>query len=292
MLLPKFTFHQPAGVAEALEVLRQFADQAAVIAGGTDLLVNMKHKKLTPKHLVGLERLGELDGLSADNGDLVIGPRMTAAALAKSPRLTGSARALALGAGALGSPQVRNRAPVGGNVCTARPAADMCVPLLALEGQAMLAGAGGQRRVPLAEFFLGPGQTTRDRAELLTGVLIPKPAPGSGAGYEKLGLRKALEIALVNVAAVLTLDGDGKTIRAAKVALGAVAPTPILAPGAERALVGSPAGEETFARAAQAAAADSRPIDDHRGSADYRRQMVEVLTRRALNQAWQAARQG
>lgn len=122
MLLPKFTFHQPADVAEALDVLRRHADEAAVIAGGTDLLVNMKHKKLAPKHLVGLERIKELDGLSDDNGALFIGPRMTAAALADSGRLTGSARALALGAGALGSPQVRNRATVGGNLCTARPA--------------------------------------------------------------------------------------------------------------------------------------------------------------------------
>jgi carbon-monoxide dehydrogenase medium subunit len=289
MLLPRFAFHQPASVAEALEVLGQYGDQAAVIAGGTDLLVNMKHKKLAPKHLVGLERIEELDGLAANNGGIRIGPRLTASALAGSGELTGSAAALALGAGTLGSPQVRNRATVGGNVCTARPAADMCLPLLALEAKALLAGPAGPRELPLDEFFLGPGQTAREPGELLTGLLIPKPAQGSGAGYEKLGLRKALEIALVNVAAVLTLDGDGKTIKAAKVALGAVAPTPILAPGAEAALVGRAAGEEAFAQAGKAAAADAKPITDHRGSAEFRREMVEVLTRRALRQAWQAA---
>jgi carbon-monoxide dehydrogenase medium subunit len=289
MLLPRFAFHQPASVAEALEVLGQYGDQAAVIAGGTDLLVNMKHKKLALKHLVGLERIEELDGLAANNGGIRIGPRLTASALAGSGELTGSAAALALGAGTLGSPQVRNRATVGGNVCTARPAADMCLPLLALEAKALLAGPAGPRELPLDEFFLGPGQTTREPGELLTGLLIPKPAQGSGAGYEKLGLRKALEIALVNVAAVLTLDGDGKTIKAAKVALGAVAPTPILAPGAEAALVGRAAGEEAFAQAGKAAAADAKPITDHRGSAEFRREMVEVLTRRALRQAWQAA---
>ncbi len=289
MLLPRFAFHQPASVAEALEVLGQYGDQAAVIAGGTDLLVNMKHQKLAPKHLVGRERIEELEGLAADNGHIRVGPRLTASALAGSEDLTGSAAALALGAGALGSPQVRNRATVGGNVCTARPAADMCLPLLALEAKALLAGPAGDRELPLDEFFLGPGQTAREPGELLTGLLIPKPAPGSGAGYEKLGLRKALEIALVNVAAVLTLDGDGKTIKAAKVALGAVAPTPILAPGAEAALVGRAAGEEAFAQAGQAAAADAKPITDHRGSAEFRREMVEVLTRRALRQAWQAA---
>lgn len=289
MLLPRFAFHQPASVAEALEVLGQYGDEAAVIAGGTDLLVNMKHKKLAPKHLVGLEGIEELDGLSAYNGGMVIGPRLTAAALANDGRLTGAAKALALGAGALGSPQVRNRATVGGNVCTARPAADMCLPLLALGAKALLAGPAGPRELPLDEFFLGPGQTAKDPGELLTGLLIPRPAEGSGAGYEKLGLRKALEIALVNVAAVLTLESDGKTIKQAKVALGAVAPTPLLASGASAALIGQPAGDETFAWAGQAAASDAKPITDHRGSAEFRREVVEVLTHRALRQAWQAA---
>jgi len=178
---------------------------------------------------------------------------------------------------------------VGGNICTARPAADMCLPLLALGAKALLAGPGGPRELPLDEFFLGPGQTAKEPGELLTGLAIPKPAEGSGAGYEKLGLRKALEIALVNVAAVLTLEADGKTIKSAQVALGAVAPTPMLSKGAEAALIGQAAGEELFAQAAKAAAADAKPISDHRGSAEFRREMVAVLTRRALMSAWQAA---
>ncbi len=290
MLLPRFAFHQPAGVAEALEILAQYGEQAAVIAGGTDLLVNMKHGKLAPRHLVGLERLSELAELSADNGSLVIGPRLTAAALAGSGELSGAARVLALGSAALGSPQVRNRATVGGNVCTARPAADMCLPLLALGAKALLAGPNGPRELPLDEFFLGPGQTAKQPGELLTGLAVPKPAEGSGAGYEKLGLRKALEIALVNVAATLWLEPDGKTIKEARVALGAVAPTPMLSAGAAAVLAGQTAGEDAFARAASAAAGDAKPITDHRGSADYRRDMVRVFTRRALRQAWQAAR--
>jgi len=289
MLLPRFAFHQPAGVAEALDILAHYGPQAAVIAGGTDLLVNMKHGKLSPRQLVGLERIDQMNGLAGDNGSLVIGPRFTAAALAASNELNGAARVLALGAAALGSPQVRNRATVGGNVCTARPAADMCLPLLALGAKALLAGPNGPRELPLDEFFLGPGQTAKEPGELLTGLSIPKPVDGSGAGYEKLGLRKALEIALVNVAATLWLEPDGQTIKQARVALGAVAPTPLLSPGAEAELLGQEAGEEAFTRAARAAAADARPITDHRGSADYRRDMVQVLTRRALRQAWQAA---
>ena len=289
MLLPKFAFHQPASVAEALEIMAQYGEQAAIIAGGTDLLVNMKHGKLAPKHLVGLERIAALDEITADNGSLVVGPLLTASALASRDLLTGAAKALALGADALGSPQVRNRATVGGNLCTARPAADMCLPLLTLSAKALLAGASGPRELPLDEFFRGPGQTAKEPGELLTGIRFAKPATGSGAGYQKLGLRKALEIALVNVAATLWLGPDGKTIQAAKVALGAVAPTPMLSPGAEAALVGAAAGEEAFAQAASAAAAEAKPISDHRGSADYRREVVQVLTRRALMQAWQAA---
>ncbi|MCF8032911.1 MAG: xanthine dehydrogenase family protein subunit M [Desulfarculaceae bacterium] len=289
MLLPRFSYHQPASVAEALEVLGQHGDQAAIIAGGTDLLVNMKHGKLAPRHLVGLEGIDGLEEIGADNGSLVVGPRLTASALAASGELSGAAQALALGAASLGSPQVRNRATVGGNVCTARPAADMCVPLLVLGAKALLAGPDGPRELPLDEFFLGPGQTAKKPGELLTGLSLPRPAEGSGAGYEKLGLRKALEIALVNVAAAIWLEPDGKTIKQAKVALGAVAPVPMLSPGAEAALTGQTAGEEAFAQAAEAAATDAKPISDHRGSAQYRREVVQVLTRRALGQAWQAA---
>ncbi|MCB2189187.1 MAG: xanthine dehydrogenase family protein subunit M [Deltaproteobacteria bacterium] len=290
MLLPKFSFQQPASLDEALEILAHHGEQAAVIAGGTDLLVNLKHKNVSPRHLVGLEMLGELQTIGAEGGFLLLGPRLTASTLAGSDRLRGSARALALGASVLGSPQVRNRATVGGNVCNARPAADMSVPLLALEASVLLRSRSGQREVPLAEFFLGPGSTARRSEELLVGIKVPAAAEGSGGGYQKLGLRKALEIALVNVAAVLTLEGDGKTIKTAQVALGSVAPTPILSPGASQALAGQAAGPQAFAEAGRAAAADARPIDDHRGSAEYRRQMVEVLTGRALAQAWQAAR--
>lgn len=285
MLLPRFSYHQPASVAEALEMLGRYGDQAAVIAGGTDLLVNMKHKKLSPQHLVGLEGIAGLDEFSSDNGSLIVGPRLSASALAVSGKLTGAAKVLALGAGALGSPQVRNRATVGGNVCTARPAADMCLPLLALEAKAVLASLDGSREVPLPEFFQGPGLTAKRPGELLTGLKIDQPAGGSGAGYQKLGLRQAMEIALVNVAAVVMLESDGSTIKEARVALGAVAPTPLLSPGAAQALAGKAADEKSIEEAAEAAAADAKPIDDHRGSAAYRRDMVRTLTRRALKQA-------
>ncbi|MEW5912146.1 MAG: FAD binding domain-containing protein [Thermodesulfobacteriota bacterium] len=292
MLLPKFDYHQPRDVAEACRLLAELGPAARVIAGGTDLLVNLKHGRLRPKALVGLERLQELTGLETGRGRLFIGARNTAAHLAASRSLGGGLKFLAQAAGCLGSPQVRNRATIGGNLCTARPAADLPPALLCLGARLLLDGHQGSREVALSQFFQGPGLTTLAPAEVLRGVVVPRPGPGCGGGYIKLGLRRAMEISLVNVAAYLELAADGRRIAQAQVALGAVAPTPILSPRAAKALMGQTAGDKTFAAAAEAAAKDARPIDDHRGSAAYRREMVRVLTRRALQQAWEQARGG
>ncbi|RJX34872.1 MAG: xanthine dehydrogenase family protein subunit M [Desulfarculus sp.] len=290
MLLPKFDYHQPRDLPAACGLLAELGPEARVIAGGTDLLVNLKHGRIRPKALVGLERLEELTGLDSGRGRLFIGARTSAAHLAASRSLGGGLRLLAQAAGQLGSPQVRNRATIGGNLCTARPAAELPPPLLCLDARALLAGPQGQREVALSAFFKGPGLTVLGPDEIMRGVVIPRPGLGGGGAYLKLGLRRAMEISLVNVAAFLQLAPDGRTIAQARVALGAVAPTPILSPRAAQALIGQRAGDKLFAAAAEAAARDARPIDDHRGSAAYRRDMVRVLARRALEQAWDQAR--
>ena len=289
MLLPRFSYHRPSTLAEAVEVLAAQAGQAKVLAGGTDLLVNMKLGKLAPEHLVSLAKLEELGEASTSGDQVRIGALSRALDLAAGDKAVVPA-ALAASAGAIGSPQVRARATLGGNLVTARPAGDMCVGLLALGASAVLAGPDGERKVALEDFFKGPGQTAIAENEILTGVEMAKPAAGRGGGFMKLGLRRALEIALVSVGAQIKLADDGKTIAEARVSLGAVAPTPLLAPTAAKALIGAQAGEDAFARAAQAAAGDAKPIDDHRGSAEYRRDMVAVLTRRALEAALAAAR--
>ncbi|MBI4776460.1 MAG: xanthine dehydrogenase family protein subunit M [Deltaproteobacteria bacterium] len=291
MLLPAFEYHRPTGLAEAFEVLDHYAGKARVLAGGTDLLVNMKRKTVAPKQLVGLERVAELLGVRAGNGRIEIGARETAARLAGAGGIARDLGVLAMAAAKLGSPQVRNLATIGGNLCTARPAADMPLPLLVLDARVVLAGSAGEREVGLDAFFAGPGQTVAQPKEILTKVVIDRAEPGTGGGFVKLGLRRTLEIALVNAAALLTLDVDGKTIKKARVALGAVAPTPIRAPEAERVLLGKVASDELFAHAGEAAKQDARPITDHRGSATFRLEMVSVLTRRALHQAWENARE-
>jgi len=289
MLLPNFTYLRPNSLAEAVEMLNSFGDTAKLLAGGTDLLVNMKHGKQSPAQLIDLDGLGELKASQTKGEVMELGAGLKAAQLAGG--LGGALpQTLALGAGALGSPQVRNRASLGGNLATARPAADMCVPLLALGARVALLGPAGERQVELPEFFLGPGLTSLAASEVLTKALVAKPQLGSGSGYCKLGLRKALEISLANVASWLLLEDDGKTIKEGRVSLGAVAPTPILSLGAAKVLAGAAADEKTFAAAGAAAAADARPIDDHRGSAEYRRDMVAVLTKRCLSQALADAR--
>jgi carbon-monoxide dehydrogenase medium subunit len=156
----------------------------------------------------------------------------------------------------------------------------------------ILRSSSGKRSVPVDDFFTGPGETVIKSDEILTEVVVPKPPPCSGAGYIKLGVRQALEISLVNVAAYFALDDKNGTIQDAKIVLGAVAPAPIRAPSAEKVLIGERPGDIMFAKAGEAAAKDSKPIDDYRGSATYRKAMVEVLTRRTLGMAYGSLRSG
>jgi CO/xanthine dehydrogenase FAD-binding subunit len=289
MLLPKFDYHSPTTIDEACSLLSHYGAKAKVLAGGTDLLVNMKKKLLSPNQVISLNKIEGLGEATSQNGtDLSIGPLATAAYLAGSQLIQDRVSVLAQGAGRLGSPLVRNRATVGGNLITARPASDLAPPLLVLGARLILKGPQGERRISLKQFFLGPGQTDIQADEILTGILIPKPqGPGAGA-YIKLGTRKTLEIALVNAASFLELAADG-SIKKARVALGAVAPVPFLASSAGRVLEGvKPKNQDdpVFKEAAHAAAQDSKPITDHRGSADYRRDMVEILTLRTLKTAY------
>ena len=290
MLLPKFEYHAPAGLDEALEILGRYGSQARVLAGGTDLLVNMKRKVMAPAHVVALDRLPGLADISSTRAEISIGARVTAASAAESRAIRKRLAVLAEGAGRLGSPLIRNLATIGGNLATARPAADTAPALMALGARVVLVSSGSEREIRLDDFFIGPGQTVIRPEEILTRVKVPAPEPGSGGGYVKLGLRRTLEISIVNVAAVITLGPGGRKIRAARVVLGAVAPTPIRSPRAEEALIGAEAGQKAFRRAGRAAALDARPITDHRGSAEYRKMVVEVLTRRALGRALKEAR--
>lgn len=290
MLLPKFDYHAPTTVEEACSLKGQYGGKAKCLAGGTDLLVNLKKKVIAPEQVISLNRIEGLSEVSDENGKGVfVGPLCTAAFLAGSGLIREKVSVLGQGAGRLGSPLIRNRATVGGNLVTARPASDMAPPLLVLGAELVLKSAKGERKVLLKDFILGPGQTAMGADEILTGIIIPAAGGLSAGSYLKLGSRKALEISLVNAASFMALGADG-TIQQARVALGAVGPTPMLSPSAEAVLKGAkPKGESdpVFQEAARAAAQDAKPITDHRGSAEYRRAMVEVLTLRTLVASYQ-----
>jgi len=290
MILPKFEFHEPTTVAEACDLMARHRGKARPLAGGTDLLVNMKKKVLSPGHLVSLWRIPELSRLERSNGTLWVGAGVTVSDIAASDAVAEVVRALGQGARALGTPLIRNLATIGGNIGSARPAADLPPSLLIYGAELVLAGASGERRMPVVEFFKGPGVTAAREDELITAIVIEVPRGYSGAGYLNLGVRKAQDCNIVNAASFLELDEKAERIRTARIALGSVGPTPLRAPKAEKVLVGEKPCERLFELAAEAATRDCTPILDFRGSAEYRRTMVGVLTRRTLDMALAEAR--
>jgi carbon-monoxide dehydrogenase medium subunit len=290
MLLPKFDYHEPRSLDEATRLLDEIGNEASVLAGGTDLLVNMKLGKTAPKHVVSLSRIEDLRGIKREQGSFTLGACVTAAELKEQEGIKAEFNGLCQSAGSLGSPLIRNLATVGGNIVTARPAADLPPSLMAYGASIVLKKGNGERIIPLEGFFKGPGQTTIEPKEILCGVLLKDPPPYSGGGYVKLGVRKALEISLVNVAAFMALDGPNGPIKEARIVLGAVAPMPMRSPSAEATLMGERPDDALFEKAGNAAAKDAKPIDDFRGSSEYRREMVKVLTKRALKQAYEEAK--
>jgi CO/xanthine dehydrogenase FAD-binding subunit len=280
----RFELILPSSVEECLRALGERGAEAKLVAGGTDLLPQLKNGLLRPARVVDLSGVAVLRRLErAAGGSLRIGPSVTARTLERDPGVRSAYPALAESAALIGSIQVRNLATVGGNVCNAAPSADMVPPLLALDAEAVIAGPKGQRRVPLGAFFTGVRRTVLGPDELLLEIVVPAPGPRSGGHYLRHTPRRELDIAVVGVASQLTLS-DGVCARA-RIALAAVAPTPLRATAAEQALEGQPLTASLIERAAALAVDAARPISDQRGSAEYRRHLVRVLTRRTLTAA-------
>lgn len=280
----RFEIVLPAGVDDCLRALGEDGAGTKVLAGGTDLVPQLKNGVVKPARVVdlsGVARLRRVDG--APGGGVRIGSTVTARTLEQHPLIRAEYRALAESAALVGSVQIRNLATVGGNLCNAAPSADMAPPLLALDAEAVIAGPTGERRVPLASFFTGVRRTVLGPGELLVELVVPPPGPRSAGSYLRHTPRRELDIAVVGVAAQLTLS-DG-VCATARIALAAVAPVPLRATAAEQILVGQPPTPERIAQAADLAVEAARPISDQRGSADFRRHLVRVLTRRTLTAA-------
>lgn len=289
MLLPRFQYHEPATLAEACRMMAELGGSVRPIAGGTDLVVNMRRRTIAPEHVVSLSRIKELCAMDLSGRTFTIGACCTVASLAESSDVVSDFHALREGALSLGSPLVRNLATVGGNLVTARPAADLPPPLMAYGGSVTLQSSQEQRFVPLDQFFLEPGRTVMKLAEILTSIVVETPPAFSGSSYIKLGTRRALEISIVSVASFLTLERPAGGIRSARIVLGAVAPVPVRAREAENILIGELPGRSLFLKAGETAAGESKPIDDHRGTSEYRRDMVSVLTQKTLQAALERA---
>ncbi len=285
----RFDLTLPATVSDCLQVLAQRGPEAKLLAGGTDLLPQLKNGLLKPRWVVDLSGVARLRVLElGDGGGLRVGAAVTARELEQDPGVRSGYLALAESGALVGSVQVRNLATVGGNLCNAAPSADMAPPLLALDAEAVIASPRGEHRVPLAAFFLGVRRTVLAPDELLVELAVPAPGPRSGGSYLRHTPRRELDIAVVGVASQLTLS-DGVCAKA-RIALASVAPIPFRATDAEQALEGQPVSAERIERAAELAAGAARPISDQRGSADFRRHLARVLTRRTLGLALERAR--
>jgi CO/xanthine dehydrogenase FAD-binding subunit len=279
-MLPEFDLLRPKTVSEALGMLAE--DEAMPVAGGTNVLVDLRAGKHQPRALVDIARLPGLRGIQRANGHLVIGGGTTISDLLNDPLIAEHAPALKEAAAVFANPLIRNRATVGGNLADASPAADTAPPLLALDAEVELASQSETRRMPLADFLVGVRQTLRRHDELLVAVRFPVPPAGSANHFQKVGLRKADAISVLSAAVAVTCDAAGRCT-AARIALGALAPRPLRATAAESLLVGQRLTPAAIAEAARLAGEAARPIDDIRGSAGYRRQVTEVIVRRLLD---------
>ncbi len=275
-----FAYHRPESLADACERLGR--EGARILAGGTDLIPQLREARRRATHIVDVKLLPGCAAIAAgDDGGLVIGAAVPASVVARHPEILARYPALAAAAGMIGSLQVQNRATLGGNICNAAPSADAVPPLLVFDAQVTVSGRSGERRMPLEDVFAGPGRTNLEPGEVLTTIHLPPQAARSASHYLRFTPRREMDIAVVGVAARVACGADG-LVSEARIALASVAPTPIRARGAEAALIGRGLDEGAIAEAARAAMAEARPISDTRASAEYRRALVEVLARRAL----------
>jgi carbon-monoxide dehydrogenase medium subunit len=257
---------------------------ALLLAGGTDLLVQLRSGRKATDFVIDVKRIPELNELRYDaRTGLTLGAATPCCRIYDQPEVSRAYPALAEVAGIIGGTQIQSRASVGGNLCNAAPSADSIPLLIALGARCRVASASGEREVAVEEFCTAPGRTVLTPGELLVSIRIPPMPPGSGARYLRFIPRNEMDIAVAG--AGVQVEIENATFRSARVALAAVAPTPLLVPEAGAALAGNPIGEDSIRRAAEIARDAARPITDMRGTADYRRHLCAVLTRRALESA-------
>ena len=275
---------RPKNLNDLLNNKKETEGRGEVIAGGTNLIPQIKEKLKSPDFLIDVGDLQELSQIKEENGVITIGAGTTIADIASSEIIKSKSPILASAARQLGNPLIRNRATIGGNIADASPAADTAPPLLALEAFLCLESEGGeQREVPLDQFFTGPNQTVMKENEVITKICFKEPEDPINGAYIKLGLRNAMAISVVSVAVMLKIEKG--VCRKARIALGSVAPRPVRAYGVEKSLEGKELNRDVIEASANEVSKDISPISDIRASAEYRQHTSSVLLKRAILEA-------
>jgi carbon-monoxide dehydrogenase medium subunit len=283
----------PTSVEEALAILARYDGQARLIAGGTDLIIELQEAKSGPECLVDVTRIPGLDRIEQEGDRIILGANVTFRQIKESCLVQEQARALAEAAGSVGALQIQTVATLSGNVASALPAADGSIALTALDAEVEIAGPAGKGWRPIGDLFLGPGQSAVDPTrQMITAIRFAALGPGQGSAWERIGRRRALVLPILNCAVSVALNGDGQQVQWARIGLGPVAPVPFRARQAEAFLAGRPATEETFVQAAEIAAGEAHPRTSLlRASKEYRTEVLPVLVRQALERATAQARE-
>jgi len=288
--LHPFAYVAPSTVAEAVAVLDEHGDRARPLAGGTDLLVKTRANVWELDAVVDIKNIPELMNLSVGSGGLSIGAGVPCYQVYDNSEVAAEYPGIVDGASIIGGIQVQSRAGLGGNLCNAAPSGDGICPLIVHSAVAKISGPSGDREVAVEDFATGPSRTVLGKGELLVSIEVPKPAANSGAAYTRFIPRNEMDIAVAGVGVFVQLDSSGQNFESARIALASVGPTPILASAAGDSLAGKPVNDDTIAAAAALAKDAASPITDMRGTADQRKQLVEVLTGRMIKQAVERAR--
>ena len=285
-----FQYLAPHKLDEAAVLMAEHAGSAQLLAGGTDLLIFMRDGRKSPDVIIDAKKIPELTRVQLDADQLTIGAAVSCRTIWEHPEIAERFPALTDAATLIGGIQIQGRATFGGNLCNAAPSADTVPPVIVYGAIAHIISARGERDVPVEEICTGPGRTSLAPDEILVSLSIPAPPANSGAAFLRFIPRNEMDIAVANAAARVDLDEAGATFKSARIAIGAVAPTPLFVEAAGAALSGKPVNDESISDAARIARDASTPINDMRGTIEHRKQLVEVLTTRALRSAIARAR--
>ena len=285
-----FDYCAPTSLHEAIGLMATHKGSANLLAGGTDLLIFMRARRKQPGLVIDAKKILELSEVILNKSGLTIGASVSCKAIYENEQIAGKYPALIDSTTLIGGTQIQGRASIGGNLCNAAPSADGIPTLIAYSAVANVVSDKGERQIPVEEFCLAPGKTVLEDNEILTDVFIPTPPANSSACFLRFIPRNEMDIAVANVAAFVELDDSGQNFRSARIAIGSVAPTPLFVAEAGAALTGKAVNEESISAAAAIARDAARPINDMRGTAEHRKQLIEVLTGRAIRTAVSRAR--